>query len=630
MSAVRRIRKTAPPRAVEGLFAGGRVLLCDGATGTMLQGAGVSLDRSLPELSVSRPELVRAVHGAYVAAGADVIETNTFGACRPRLARHGLGHRVAEINLAAVRVAREAVAAAGRPVLVAGSVGPAGGSSRLPAATVRAAFEEQIAALYEGGVDLLLLETFGSLDEVREAIAAARATAPALPLVAQMTFLDDGRTLAGETPAEVARALEALGLAALGANCTLGPQGLLAIIEQLALHTELPLTAQPNAGAPTFVDGRFQYTADPAYFARYAQRYVESGALLVGGCCGTTPAHVEAAAGTVRGLSPLVRQRSRRAPSGPDRRGIPEPAAAASGLLERIAARRFVVVAEMGLPTGGATEHAVQDAARLEAAGCDAVLIAPPSSVRAQVSPASLAVMLQQRLQRTEAMLTVATWEKSVMSLQADLLGAHAFGVRHVVCRTGTPPLLGDYPNTGGIWDVDSVGLIELLQGLNRGHDRHGIPLANPTSFVIGARINPSAEDLPREVADAQRKLAAGVHFLVTPPVYDLDALDWLLDAAAVPERVPVLLGVMPLRDYPHAEYLQHEVPGMAVPEALLNRMWRAPEAEAAATGLEIAAELIEEARRRGRVRGVVLSSAAHTVEDLMVFLDELPLSAAG
>ena len=623
-------QRSAPARVTNALFREARVLVCDGGTGTMLQGAGVSLDLSLPELSVSRPELVRAVHGAYVAAGADVIETNTFGACRTRLARHGLEHRVAEINLAAARVAREAVAASGRAVLIAGSIGPASARSRLAAPALREAFEEQIAALQEGGVDFLLLETFGALDEAKEAIAAAKAIAVRLPIVAQMTFLDDGRTLSGETPAEVARQLDASGLAGLGANCTLGPQGLLAIIEQLARGSDLPLCAQPNAGAPTFVDGRFQYTADPAYFARYAARYAESGALLVGGCCGTTPAHIEAVADAVRGLTPAVRPAHQTPAALRAAATSDAPAIVSSSLLERIAAGRFVVVAELSLPTGGATEQAVLDAGRLEEANCDAVLIAPPSSARAQVSPTSLAVLVQQRLLRTEAMLTVATWEKSVMALQADLLGAHAFGVRHVVCRTGTPPLLGDYPNTGGIWDVDSVGLIELLQGLNRGHDRHGIPLANPTSFIIGARINPSADDLPREIADAQRKVEAGVHFFITPPVYDLDALDWLLDAAGVPAGIPVLLGVMPLRDYPHAEYLQHEVPGMSLPAALLNRMWRVRDEDAGATGLEIAAEIIEQARQRGRVQGVVLSSAIGMVDDVAGFLEELPLSTTG
>ncbi|MBI2710145.1 MAG: bifunctional homocysteine S-methyltransferase/methylenetetrahydrofolate reductase, partial [Actinobacteria bacterium] len=523
--------------------------------------------------------LVRAIHGAYIAAGAEIIETNSFGATRARLARHGLEDRAAEINLAAARVARAAVSAAGRSVLVAGSVSPAtpsGSRGRLAPATLRDAFREQIAALAEGAVDLIILETFGSLDELLEAIAAAGEVAPSLPLVAQMTFLDDGRTLAGETPAEVGARLDGLGLAALGANCTLGPQGLLEVLRELGRHTNLPLAAQPNAGPPTFVDGRFQYTADPAYFARHVRAFVELGASLVGGCCGTTPAHIESVAATVRGLRPAARRRVPADIGGRSAPGTEQAGLAPSRILERLAAGKFVVVGELSPPTGGAADQAVRDAALLKETGCDAVLIAPPSSARAQVSPASLAVLVQQQVPELEAILTVATWEKSVMALQADLLGAHAFGVRHVLCRTGMPPLLGDYPNIGGIWDVDSFGLIQLMRSLNEGHDRHGIALARPTAFVVGARINPSAENPEREIEDGRRKIAAGIDFLITPPVYDLDALDQLLDAIDVPEELPILLGIMLLRDFKHAEYLNHEVPGMAVPEPILERMWMA------------------------------------------------------
>ncbi len=598
---------------------GSRILICDGAMGTMLQAAGVSLDLSLPELSVSRPELVKAIHGAYIAAGADVIETNTFGACSTRLARFGLESRVTEINAASVRVAREAAAAADRPVLVAGSVGPATPASsrgRISTAVLHEVFREQIAALAEGGVDLILLETFGNTDELIEARSAASEAAPGTPVVAQMTFMDDGRTLAGETPAEVAQRVEGLGLAGLGANCTHGPQGLLEILAELSAHTSLPLAAQPNAGSPTFVDGRFQYATDPAYLARYAARYVESGAALVGGCCGTTPAHVEAMAAALKGQPPVARRHVASKTSQVGARVVTDSPVPPSRLLQRIAAREFVVVGELGAPTGGAADQAIQDAGLLKEEGAAAVLISPPSSPRAQVSPTSLAVLLQQRVEGMEAILTVATWEKSVMSLQADLLGAYAFGVRHVICRTGTPPLLGDYPNAGGFWDVDSVELIQLLRGLNQGRDRHGIPLAQPTAFVVGARINPSDEDGEREIADVRRKIEAGADFLITPPIYDVGGLERLMDAAQVPAELPVLLGVMPLRDFNHAEYLEHEVPGVSLPEHMLERMWKAHE-DAPAIGREIARELIDQARKGGRVSGVVISSVNSDVDEM-------------
>ena len=598
---------------------GTRVLVCDGAMGTMLQAAGVSLDISLPELSLSRPELVKAIHGAYIAAGADVIETNTFGACSTRLARFGLEGKVAEINHASVRVAKEAAAAADHPVLVAGSVGPATPPmtrGRVSMSLLRDAFKEQMAALAEAGVDFIILETFGNTDELIEAITAAREAAPGLPVVAQMTFMEDGRTLAGETPAEVAAKVEGLGLAGLGANCTHGPQGLLEILAELSRHTSLPLAAQPNAGSPTFVDGRFQYATDPAYLARYATRYVQAGAALVGGCCGTTPAHVEAIAAAVKGLRPASRRRPPSATADTNAKEKAGSSVPPSRMLQRLAEQRFVVIGELGAPTGGAADQALTDAAVLQEEGATAVLIASPNSPRAQVSPTSLAVLLQQRVEGLEAILTVATWEKSVMSLQADLLGAYAFGVRHVICRTGTPPLLGDYPNTGGFWDVDSVELIQLLRGLNEGHDRHGIPLAQPTAFVIGARINPTAEDVEREIADARRKIEAGVNFLITPPLFEVETLERLMDAAKVPADLPVLIGVMPLRDFNHAEYLQHEVPGVLLPEQVIERMWKARD-DAPAIGREIARELIDRARKGGRLRGVVISSSNNDVDEM-------------
>ncbi len=604
-----------------------RVLVCDGAIGTMLHAAGVSLDLSLPELSVSRPELVRAVHGAYLAAGAEIIETNSFGASRLRLARHGLEARVAEINLAAAEAARAAVAASARPALVAGSVGPvtpAGFHGRLPAETLYDAFREQIAALHAGAVDLLMLETFGGLGELLEAIAAAGAAAPGTPVVAEMTFLEDGHTPGGETPAEVGARLDALGLAAIGANCTLGPQGLLAVLRELGAHTSLPLAAQPNAGAPTFADGRFHYTADPPYFARHARRYVELGAALVGGCCGTTPAHVEAVAAAVKELRPAARPAVRRPRplAGDQRSDVPQ--AARSRLLERFTAGRFVLVGELPPPTGGTADQAVRDAALLKQAGCDAVLIGPPSSARAQVSPTSLAALVQQRVEGLEAILGVAPWERSLISLQADLLGASAFGIGHVLCRSGTPPLQGDYPNIGGIWDVDSLGLIQLVRGLNSGRDHHGIPLARPTAFVVGGQINPTAENPEREIEDARRTIDAGVDFLITPPVYDLAALDRLLDAVGVCDQLPVLLGTMILRDFTQAEYLRHEVPGMLIPNRIVKRL-RLARDDGPLVGRQIARELIAEARAGGRIRGAVVSAADGATAEIVRLLRELP-----
>jgi homocysteine S-methyltransferase len=665
---------------------GTQVLVCDGAMGTMLHSGGVSLDRALPELNLSQPDLVQAIHRAYIAAGAQIIETNTFGASRYRLARHGLDDRVSEINRAGVWVAHEARAQSGvASLLVAGSVAPVtptGHHGPIPRSALRSAFREQIVPLIDAGVDLLMFETFSSLAEMIEAVEIAREIA-GLPIVTQMTFVEDGRTLAGDTPGQVAATLEALDVAVLGANCVLGPQGLLEVLRELGQHTRLPLSAQPNAGPPTILDGRFRYTADPAYFARYARDFVSVGAALVGGCCGTTPAHIEAVVAAVNGLAPgrhggeetgdrrqeteeqtSSEQASRRvvgsgqsaplstamereqvppllplaphpargggdtgAPptslpsASPDppvarERGPGGEGAPVRGFAGKLAARQFVIGCELPPPLSADAERALHDAAQLRAAGCDAVVVAPGRGTRAQVSPASLALLVQERMPDLEAILTVTTWDRSVISLQADLLGAHAFGLRHVICRTGTPPVQADYPNVAGIWDIDGLGLSQMLHGLNQGRDHHGTPLGRPTAFVIGARIHPAADDFERQVGSVRAKIAAGASFLVTPPVYDVDALGRLLDAADVGD-LPVLLGVMPLQDYRHAEYLQHEVPDTAVPEALLQRMWKAGP-RGAEVGQEIALELLADARARGYVHGVVVSSGNGSASELV------------
>jgi methionine synthase I (cobalamin-dependent)/5,10-methylenetetrahydrofolate reductase len=599
-----------------------RVLICDGAMGTMLHASGVSLDRSLPELNLSNPELVRSIHGAYIQAGADIIQTNTFGASRPRLARYGIDERVAEINRAGVELARAARAQAGAAVAIAASIGPvapAGFRGRRNVEETRAAHREQIEALLEPGVDLLLFETFGDLYELVEAIGVARALTD-LPIVAQMTFVEDGRTIAGDRPDEVATTLEQLGVAVIGANCTLGPQGILEVLRQLGRHTRLPLAAQPNAGRPMLLDGRFVYTADGDYFARYARRFVELGAALVGGCCGTTPQHIEAVARAVAGLRPPARQVARV----PGRAASPAVSASAPGpiprLADRLAARRFVVACELRPPVGSDAERAVRDASLLKEAGADAIAVAGASGARAQMSPVTLALLLQQRLQ-IDTILKATTWDKSVLSLQADLLGAHALGIRNVLCLTGTPPPQGDYPHAAGLWDVDAVGLLEILRALNEGCDHNGIPIGKPTAFFIGARVNPTAADRARELARARRKIASGAHFLVTTPVYDPAALEALLDALG-PDGPPVLLGVLPLRSFDHAEYLQHEVPGIAVPERVLQRMWEAGE-RGAEVGIEIARELVLAVRER--VSGLLIESATGAASEIVQLLRALP-----
>jgi homocysteine S-methyltransferase len=579
------------------------VLVADGAMGTVLHAAGNPLDRALPELNLSNPALVQRIHESYLAAGVGLIQTNTFGASPLRLEVHGLGERAAEINAAGVRVAREAAAAAGRNVLVGGSVAPAvtlQQRRRVAPADREAAVREQVAALVAAGVDVLVLETFGYLDELVEAVGAAVSTGgvatasggTGVPVLAQATFAADGRTLGGDTPHDVCAALADLPIAALGTNCTLGPQGVLAVVQELRAYTDLPISAQPNAGLPRRTSGpRFSYDVDAHYFARYAQLLVQAGASLVGGCCGTTPGHldavVRAVVRTVTGASP------RRPPATTSPAVAPAP--------ER-AGPRFAVLAEIEAPQAGHVAEAVKRAGVVQALGVNRVWVPAGDGPRAQLSPVNLAVHLQNQL-GVDAVPSVTTWDRTIMALQADLLGAHALGVRRVVCETGNPPLLGDYPNVDGVWDVDSVGLVELLAGLNDGRDCNGLRLAGKTAFEIGVRVAPGSHDRRAEIARALRKVEAGAQFLVTRPVYDLDSLLRLRDALAGP--APLLVSVRPLRSFAEAEYLAHEVPDTAVPDSALDVLERAGDG-AARAGVELAAELVRGVRPLAQ--GVVLA----------------------
>ena len=604
-----------------------RVLVCDGAMGTLLHAAGVTLDRVLPELNLSNPDLVREVHRRYLDAGADIVQTNTFRAARPRLAQHELAASTVTINEAGVRIARAAAEESGREVLVAGSIGPVVTGSqraRIAPAARAAAHAEQVEVLAQAGVDLLVFETFSALDEMVEAVLAAREVC-ALPIVAQMTFVDDERTLSGDTPAEVASELERLRVDVIGVNCTLGPQGVHAVVEQLARHTGHPLAAQPNAGLPRMIgERRFRYRLEEDYIARYARRCVDAGASVVGGCCGTTPEHIAAIRRAVGDVAPVRAARPtpvielNRPSAGGASEGGARPGPRRS-LRDRLSAGQYVIGCELQPPLGGDPVASLRQVDTLADLGLDLVFVSPSASPRAQMSALSLALVLQQH-RTLQTVVSVTTWDRSIMSLQADLLGAQACGIEAVVCRTGSPPLQGDYPNTDGIWDVDSLGLIRLVHSLNEGRDSNGVPLHSPTSVTIGARVNPAADDLEAELAKARAKIDAGAHFLITWPVYDLDVVARLLDGIA-PRRVPVLLTVRPLRDFDEAEYLRHEVPDVHVPEPYLDRLRDAGDRESE-VGLELACELVREGRRLGN--GLILMGRDASGRDESRMLAEL------
>ena len=598
---------TAPSQTPATFLTGRRVLVCDGAMGTMLHAAGAALDRSLPELNLSDPGLVSTIHESYLSAGADVIQANTFGANRLWLGDHGFGDKVAEINRAGVRIARAAQGRCERDVLVAGSVSPAVTAlqrRRIGSAERAEVLREQIDALLGPGqdVDILILETFGYLDELVEAVGVASELCE-VPIVAQATFADDAHTLGGETPREVATVLSGLPVAMLGTNCTIGPQRMLTVAEDLVRYASVPVSAQPNAGQPRRTGPRsFEFSIGGDYFARYFRRFAEAGVSLVGGCCGTTPAHIRAAAGAVTAVPAPRTRRSHPAGTG---RGESQPAAPFAGTLaDQLAGRAFIIAA--AIASGGRPAEAVQAAAVLQAQGAGVFAVQPAQSARTHSDSLDLALHLQQQA-GVETIATLTTWDKTIMTLQAELLGAHALGIRNVICTTGSPPVLGDYPAVDGIWEVDSLGLIALLAGLNQGRDSNGLATATQTSFCIGARVNPGARDPEAEIARARAKVSAGAHFLVSRPVYELDSLLAMVTALEG-TRAPLLLSVTPLRSFEEADYLANEVPGVTIPPDTLRAMERAGRGAARAAGIDLAACLLHEARQL--VSGVIVTAA--------------------
>ena len=629
---------SGPSKPSMQLLSGERVLVCDGAMGTMLHAAGAALDRSLPELNLSDPGLVATIHDSYLSAGADIIQANTFGANRLWLADHGFPDKVAEINRAGMRLARAAAdrsgsAGTGDAVLVAGSVSPAVTAQqrrRVGAAERMEVLREQILALVaDGAADLLILETFGYLDELVEAVSVA-ASVTSVPLIAQATFADDAHTLGGETPREVATVLSGLPVTMIGTNCTIGPQRMLTIAEDLVRYSAVPVSAQPNAGQPRRTGPRsFEFAIDGGYFSRYLARFADAGVTVVGGCCGTTPTHIRAAAEALR-TSPGLRARATSTarataaaatPAAPAAAApLATPGQASGSLAEQLAARRFVVAAALTPPAGGWAGDTERAAAELADRGIGLVLVEPRDTVRTHLDSLNMALQLQQRV-GVETIATVTTWDKTIMSLQADLLGAHALGIRSVVCTTGSPPVFGDYPAVDGTWEVDSVGLTALLAGLNAGRDSNGLALTSRMSFCIGARVNPGARDQAAELARAHAKIRAGAQYLVSRPVHDLDALTRVAEALDG-TGVPLLLSVAPLTSFEEADYLAHEVPGVTIPAATLDAMERAGRSGGRAVGLELAATVL--AKARPLVSGVILAASGDDPAALEPLLDAL------
>ncbi len=594
-------RRGLPPLA-ERLEQG--VLLFDGGIGTEIYGRGVFLNVCYEELNLERPELVEEVHRAFLQAGADALETNTFGASAARLEAHGLAAKMREINLAAVRVARRA---AGGAAYVVGAVGPLGirlepwGPTSVDEAV--ALFRQQIEVLVEGGVDLISFETFSDLVEIQAAIRAAREVDRSVPILAMMTVDEEGRTPEGVPPEWLGRKLEETDADVIGVNCSVGPASMLSVVEAMAAVTCRPLAAMPNAGIPRAVDGRMHYLTSPAYMARYVRRFVRAGARVVGGCCGVTPDHTRAMRSVLGGGETDQRARPRVVVPAP--RGTPHPAVPLrerSRLARKVADGRFVTIVEAPPPRGYDAGRVLENVGRLAAAGVDAVLVPDDPRATLRMSPLSLALLileltgsLSPARDALEPLLQYSCRDRTLLGMQSDLLGAHALGVRNVMPITGNAPRPGEPVWSTAVFDVDAIGLTNVIARLNQGLDVGDTPIGGQTRFFPAANATVGAPNLDEEIDRFWWKVDAGSEFALGTPVFSREALERFLERIAA-FRVPFAVGIWPVADLREAEQLAGEVPGIDVPPAVLERLARYDQpADQARVGLEIAREVLEE-----------------------------------
>jgi homocysteine S-methyltransferase len=595
--------------------------------GTMLYGRGMFLNVCYDELNLRQPDVVREIHREYVRAGAEVIETNTFGANPIKLASCGLADETERINAVAAGLARDA---AGDRAAVVGAIGPLGirvepfGEMSLDEA--RAAFARQVRGLLDGGVSGFVLETFSDVAELRAALQAVRSLCD-LPVIAQMTVGTDGRTHYGTDPETFGPELEAMGADVIGVNCSVGPHGVLEAVEKLARVTSRPLSAQPNAGLPREVGDRKIYMASPEYMASYARRMVETGARFVGGCCGTIPEHIKAIVGFVQSVSPRHPQ-TVTAVAQAAAALEPFPLGKRSRLGAKLAAGEFVTTVEIVPPKGVDPAPMFDQVRLLKAAGVDAVNV--PDGPRAQSRMgALLSALMIEREVGLETVVHYACRDRNLLGMLSDLLGAAAAGIHNLLIITGDPPKMGPYPEATAVFDIDSIGLTNLVSRLNRGLDPGGNPLGQPTRFVVGVGVNPAAHDLDRELARFAWKVDAGAEFAVTQPIFDLDQLDRFL-AKVDRFQIPIIAGIWPLVSLRNAEFLANEVPGVSVPDAVLDRMRQAStrgKEEALAEGVRISQEML--AAVADRVQGVQVAAPMGKVSVALEVLEAARIEPA-
>ncbi|MBN1900909.1 bifunctional homocysteine S-methyltransferase/methylenetetrahydrofolate reductase [Candidatus Sumerlaeota bacterium] len=599
-----------------------RILVCDGAMGTMIYSQGVYINQCYENLNLTRPDLIEKIHREYVSAGADILETNTFGANRMVLTPHGLGEQLREINQAGVAIAKKATRGLDH-VFIAGSIGPLGKAVEplgpVSLQEARDIYHEQASALIDAGVDLIIVETLSHLPTMKTAIEGARKASGDIPILAQMTLNEDIKTFEGFTPNQVVSELSKTPIQAVGFNCSVGPAGMLEAVQAARGATSLPLSCQPNAGFPQKIEGRTLYLATPEYFAEFTKRFIQSGVNIVGSCCGSTPAHTRAIKNAVRAFIPgnvtahvyIEEKRVR-----PETKEETPPTTL---FARKIMNGKFVVSVEIDPPGGTSADKVIEGARKMRNSGIDAINIADGPRATARMNPLSLAVLIQNSV-GIEPIVHYCCRDRNLLGIQSDLIGAHVLGLHNILLITGDPPKMGDYPFATAVFDVDSIGLVKIAKNLNRGLDLAGNPIKGQTSFFIGVGANPGAMDLDEETRRFEKKVAGGAQYALTQPVYDVSLLKRFLKRIES-FRIPILVGILPLSSYKNAEFLHNEVPGMQIPEAIRERMRKMDTREAAQEeGVKIAREALLEARPM--VEGVYIMPPFGRVEAALNVLE--------
>ena len=614
-----------------------RPVLADGAMGTVVYGRGIFINRCYDELNLTDPALILSIHEEYLQAGAEILETNTFGANRFRLARHGLGGKVAEINAAGVHLARQAVEhlkdKQASEAWVAGSVGPLGvrleplGKTGLDEA--RAAFAEQIRALTSAGVDRLIIETMPALNEAHEALEAARETAPDLPVLVRVTVDDEGTCLDGASPQQAAALLTEWGAGAIGVNCSTGPATVLTAIEAMRSATTLPLAAMPNAGMPRAVEGRNIYLCSPEYMASFARKAINAGAQFVGGCCGSTPNHIRAMRSAIRALDAQTRVEGTGTVPVLTSETPPAPLGERSRIGSLVEQGKFVTLVEIVPPKGIDCTREVDGARLLAQLGVHAITVPDSPRASARMSAQSLAIQIQQQT-GIETVLHYTCRDRNILSIQSDLLGVASMGLRNILCVTGDPPKLGNYPDATAVFDVDSIGLVNIVRRLNHGLDIGSNAIGTSTNFTIGVAANPGVPDIEQELRRFAYKVEAGAEYAITQPVFDLRLLEIFLERIDG-FRIPVIAGIWPLTSLRNAEFMKNDL-RVSMPEEIMLRMAQADTPDAAREeGIKIAQEMLEQVRPL--VQGVQVSApfgrytaAAEVIASVLPKSEPLPM----